>query len=97
VRAEHLRSRDMPFLQRVARALAGRAESAVTLLTAGEGNEGVFVLVASGGFEQDLKPLAEAVSAELRAKGGGKGAIYQGKARRLEARDAAAERLRTLT
>jgi len=86
--ASHFEERDAAFLGAVARALSRAPGATVALLTAGPGPAGPFVLVAGADFPGDLAALGRIVAEGLDGRGGGSGRIFQGKAERLDARDA---------
>jgi Ser-tRNA(Ala) deacylase AlaX len=89
VAASHFAERDAAFLGAVARTLSRAPGAAVALLTAGPGPGGPFVLVAGADFAGDLAALGRIVAEGLSGRGGGSGRIFQGKAERIDARDAA--------
>lgn len=90
----HLESRDMGFLQKLARGvLAGDPRKAV-FLTADQGGSGIFLLAGGEACALDVPALGKAVAAILGAKGGGSGRTFQGKAPDLGARAEALARLR---
>jgi alanyl-tRNA synthetase len=91
----HWPRRDLPFLQTVARAIARMARDRIVLLTCGEGDSGAFVLGAGGDVSIDLRSVGGRIADLLGGRGGGSGGIFQGKATRLEARENAAEFLRS--
>lgn len=89
--AAHWPARDGAFLQRVAREFTARAPGKLALLTAGEADDGLFLLTAGPDVAVDWPDLARRVAETLGGRGGGAGRLYQGKATRLSARgDAAA-------
>jgi alanyl-tRNA synthetase len=85
----HWRDRDMAFLQRVARTLAGLAPSRRALLTAEGEGESHFVVVAGEASGRSADELGPCIAEALGGRGGGRGQIYQGKATSLEGRDQA--------
>ena len=94
----HWPERDLTFLQRVARELDDAAADRVAFLTAGEGDEGFFLLSAGPDAELDVPETGRAVAEALSGRGGGSGRVFQGKAgalsRRAEALDALRRALR---
>jgi alanyl-tRNA synthetase len=92
----HWPARDLPFLQRVARELARLAPDRIALLTAGEGDQGAFVLCAGEGAAIDLAAAGRKVAEILVGRGGGSGRIFQGKATLLTRRADAVGYLSTL-
>ena len=92
----HWSARDLPFLQRVARELARLAPDRIALLTAGEGDQGAFVLCAGEGAAIDLAAAGRKVAEILVGRGGGSGRIFQGKATMLTRRADAVGYLSTL-
>jgi alanyl-tRNA synthetase len=87
----HWPERDLPFLQRVARAATERAPDRVVFLTCGDGEEGAFLLGAGEAADLDVAALGRRVAEVLGGRGGGSGGIFQGKATRMSRRgDAAA-------
>jgi misacylated tRNA(Ala) deacylase len=89
VLAAHWPRRELPFLQRVARETARLAPDRVVLLTAGEGEEGAFVLCAGEAASVDVPAAGRKVAELLGGRGGGSGRLFQGKAARLSRRDEA--------
>ncbi len=96
VASGHWSARDLPFLQRVARELARLAPDRIALLTAGEGDQGAFVLCAGEGAAIDLAAAGRKVAEILVGRGGGSGRIFQGKATMLTRRADAVGYLSTL-
>ena len=92
----HWPERDLPFLQRVAREVGRRAPDRVVLLTAGEGEEGAFLLAAGEEAGLDVAEAGRRVAELLEGRGGGSGRVFQGKAARLSRRADAAHGLETL-
>ncbi len=90
VLAAHWPSRDMPFLQRVAREVNRLAPDRVVLLTSGEGEEGTFVVAAGERATLDVASAGRKVAELLGGRGGGSVRVFQGKAARLSRRDEAA-------
>ncbi len=94
--AAHWPDRDATFLQRVAREVVRLAPDRLTLLTAGEADEGPFVLCAGERFPLDPAPLGREIATILDGRGGGSGRIFQGKAKALSRRGEALDKLRAL-
>lgn len=88
----HWPERALPFLQQVARETGRRAPDRVILLTAGEGEEGAFLVAAGEDARLDVADAGRRVAELLGGRGGGAGRIFQGKADRLSRR-ADAQRL----
>jgi alanyl-tRNA synthetase len=84
---------DLPFLQRVAREVGRRAPDRVVFLTAGEAEEGAFVLAAGEAATLDVLSVGRRVAGLLEGRGGGAGRVFQGKAGRLSRRVDAARLL----
>jgi Ser-tRNA(Ala) deacylase AlaX len=82
----HWAERDLPFLQQVAREVGRLAPARVALLTAGEGEQGAFVLCAGEGATIDMAAAGRKVAEILGGRGGGSGRIFQGKAAALSKR-----------
>ena len=92
--AAHFEDADGGFLQRLGRGLVERAPTGVFLLTA-SGDGGAFFLVATGGDSGlDAGRLGPRIAALLDGRGGGAGALFQGKAGSLSRRDEAESLLR---
>ena len=89
----HWPRRDLPFLQRVARAIEPLAPDRVVLLTAGEGEEGAFLVGAGEATAIDVSVAGRRVAEILGGRGGGSGRVFQGKATRLSRRDEAVKLL----
>ena len=79
----HWAERDLPFLQKVAREVGRLAPDRVALLTAGEGEQGAFVLCAGEHAAIDMAAAGRKVAEILGGRGGGSGRIFQGKAAAL--------------
>ncbi len=92
----HWPSRDLPFLQRVAKELARLGPDRLALLTAGEGAQGAFLLCAGESMTIDLPAAGRKVAEILSGRGGGSGRIFQGKAASLFRRADALAHLRSL-
>jgi len=93
----HWTAHGLPFLQRVAREAGRLAPDRVTFLTAGEGEEGAFLLAAGEASDLDVRTAGAKVAELLGGRGGGSGRIFQGKAGRLSGREEAAAFLEELT
>jgi misacylated tRNA(Ala) deacylase len=96
VAAVHWATRDLPFLQRVAREFVRLAPDRIILLTAGEGEQGAFLLAAGEQTQIDLSTVGRRVAELLEGRGGGSGLVFQGKVTRLARRDEALAHLRRL-
>ncbi|MFQ5741557.1 MAG: alanyl-tRNA editing protein [Acidobacteriota bacterium] len=95
--ASHFQSRNMSFLQRVARNLVRKAPGKVALLTAtSDGSSGVFVLAKGSEISFDLRRRGQEVAKTLEGRGGGSGQIFQGKAGCISNRAEAVAGLRKL-
>lgn len=93
--SRHWESRDMAFLQELAKALVQRSPDKVALLAAGPSGDGVFLVVAGEATGLDPAPAGAEVVAILGGRGGGRAPFYQGKASdlgRLDEAVAALER-----
>jgi alanyl-tRNA synthetase len=90
----HWSERDMAFLQSVARAVAETAPKKRALLTS-ETEDGVlFVVVAGSESGLRIEGTGPAISRALGGRGGGRGVVFQGKAKSLANRDEALRILR---
>ena len=96
VASSHWATRDLPFLQRVAREFVRLAPDRLALLTAGEGEQGAFLLCGGELVTIDLPAAGRKVADILSARGGGAGRIFQGKAAALSRRADALAQLRSL-
>ena len=96
VAAAHWATRDLPFLQRVAREFVRLAPDRMILLTVGEGEQGAFLLAAGERAQIDLPTVGRRVAELLEGRGGGSGHVFQGKVTRLARRDEALAHLRDL-
>ena len=94
VLAEHWPSRDLTFLQGVAREVARLDPERVVLLTCGEEEDGAFVIGAGELGAADLKAVGPRVADLLGGRGGGSKGIFQGKGTRLSRRESAADLIR---
>ena len=82
----HFDDADMGFLQQIARRFSRSAHAGLALLTA-SGDGGSFFTVAAGGeCARDVQSAGRDVAAALGARGGGSGAVFQGKAESLAGR-----------
>ena len=82
----HWTERDLSFLQRVAREVGRLAPDRVAFLTAGDGEQGAFVLCAGERATIDMAAVGRKVAEMLGGRGGGSGRIFQGKAATLSRR-----------
>jgi alanyl-tRNA synthetase len=73
----------MAFLQRAARALEEAAPEKRALLTSESAGASIFVVVAGESSGVALGEIGPRIAAALGGRGGGRGAIYQGKAESL--------------
>jgi len=96
VAGAHWPQRDPAFLQRVAREFVRLAPDRLALLTAGEGEQGTFLLCAGESVTIDLAAAGRKVAEILSGRGGGSGRIFQGKAAGLSRRADALAQLRSL-
>jgi misacylated tRNA(Ala) deacylase len=85
----HWPRRDVPFLQRVAREVARLAADRVVFLTAGEGEQGAFLVGAGDQVPLDVPEVGRRVAEILGGRGGGAGRAFQGKAKDLARREEA--------
>jgi len=85
----HWPGRDLSFLQRIAREVVRLAPDKCALLTAGEGEQGAFVLSAGEQVQVDLVAAGRKVAEILGGRGGGAGRVFQGKVATLSRRDEA--------
>ena len=92
----HFEDEDVAFLQRVGRLLAAAAPAKVALLTASQGAQSFFAVVAGEAVTLDVQAAGREVAGILSGRGGGSGRIFQGKAVSLAARDDAVARLSEL-
>jgi alanyl-tRNA synthetase len=96
IAAAHWPDRDAAFLQRAAREFVRLAPDRLALLTAGEADEGSFILCAGEEVGLDPAQLGREIAAILNGRGGASGRIFQGKAKALTRRGEALARLRAL-
>lgn len=94
ISVEHLAGHGLPFLQRIAREVEALDPTRAVFLTAGEGEEGFFLLAAGADSTLDVPELGPRIAEVLEGKGGGKGRVFQGRVRRLSRRGEAALLLR---
>jgi alanyl-tRNA synthetase len=85
----HWPGRDLSFLQRIAKEVVRLAPDKCVLLTAGEGEQGAFVLSAGEQVQVDLVAAGRKVAEILGGRGGGVGRIFQGRVATLSRRDEA--------
>ncbi len=91
----HFEDADGGFLQKIARALLERAPAKACLLTA-SGEKGAFFLIATGSDSPlEAGRIGPKVAEILDGRGGGSGAVFQGKAGSLERREEAVEIVRS--
>jgi len=93
----HWPQRGLPFLQRLAREVGRLAPDRAVFLTAGEGEEGAFLVAAGEATGLDVPAAGRGVAELLEGRGGGSGRIFQGKAGRLSRRGEAARLIEELT
>jgi Ser-tRNA(Ala) deacylase AlaX len=96
VASAHWASHDLPFLQRVAKEFTRLGPDRLALLTAGDGEQGAFLLCAGENVTIDLPAVGRKVAEILSGRGGGTGRIFQGKAAALSRRADALAQLRLL-
>ena len=89
VLSAHWPRRDLPFLQRVAREVGQLAPDRVVFLTAGEGEQGAFLLGAGERAAIDVPAAGRRIAELLGGRGGGSGRVFQGKANDLARREEA--------
>ena len=89
----HRDESQMEFLRTVGAALHQRDPARWALLTAGRGDDGLFLLV---GPDEQLRQAGQAVARILEGKGGGARGLFQGKAARLGRRQQALEQLQAM-
>lgn len=87
--AGHWPGRDLSFLQRIAKEVARLAPDKCVFLTAGEGEQGAFVLSAGEQVQVDLVAAGRQVAEILGGRGGGARRVFQGKVATLSRRDEA--------
>ena len=90
----HLEGKDAGFLQRVAKRFSGSDK--VALLTASDGEQRFFVLVAGPGVALDVQAAGREIAETLGGRGGGSGRTYQGKVASFGGRESAVARLKAL-
>jgi Ser-tRNA(Ala) deacylase AlaX len=91
----HFEGKELSFLQRTARALTARAPGRTVFLTATQAGQSCFLLASGPDSPMDAAVLGRELATILSAKGGGSGALFQGKAPSLEGRDRALALLKT--
>ena len=89
VLSAHWPRRDLPFLQRVAREVGQLAPDRVVLVTAGDGEQGAFLLGAGERAAIDVPAAGRRIAELLGGRGGGSGHVFQGKAKDLARREEA--------
>lgn len=89
----HWPTRDLAFLQRVARELDRPGSGRVVFLTCGEGDDGSFVLSAGDASGLDVPQVGTRVAEVLDGRGGGSGRVFQGRVKALSRRAEAARLL----
>lgn len=87
--AAHFEEGDRSFLQTTAGAFRRQSQAKVALLTAGDPENGFFVLVAGEQVSNVPGEVGPAVAEILEGRGGGKGGLFQGKANALSKREEA--------
>ena len=92
----HWPARDLSFLQRVSRKVGELAPDRTLFMTAGEGEEGAFLVAAGPDSDVDVATAGRSAADLLGGRGGGSGRIFQGRATRLSMRTEASEMLRQL-
>jgi alanyl-tRNA synthetase len=88
------RDRDMAFLQRVGRTVSEAAPDRRALLTSESEDGAIFLVVTGQSSGVRLHEVGPRISAALGGRGGGRGTIFQGKAKSLANRDEALKILR---
>lgn len=94
VSVAHHPERDLAFLQRVARVVEERDPARTVFLTAGEGEEGFFLLAGGEASGLDVAEMGAAIADVLDGRGGGRGRVFQGRAGSISKRGEAASLLR---
>jgi Ser-tRNA(Ala) deacylase AlaX len=94
--ALHLEDAEATLLRRVAEGFAARGERRVGFFSADADTESLFILARGKGCPLDLSDVGPRVMELLAGRGGGAGALFQGKAPTLEKRDEVLELLREL-
>jgi alanyl-tRNA synthetase len=89
VLSAHWPRRDLSFLQRVAREVGRLAPDRVVFLTAGEGEQGAFLVAAGERTAIDVPAAGRGIAELLGGRGGGSGRVFQGKARDFARREEA--------
>jgi alanyl-tRNA synthetase len=80
--ARHWDDRDMEFLLKLGRRLVAVAPTKVALLTAGGGDDGLFLVAAGAEAAVDLGVVGPEVARLMEGRGGGAGGLFQGRASR---------------
>ena len=91
---QHFEGKDLGFLQRTARLLLAKAPGRTAFLTATLAGQSCFLLASGPASPLDAGALGRELAGLLGAKGGGSGALFQGKAGSLAGRGPALARLR---
>ncbi len=91
----HFEGRDAAFLQRCARGALALAPAKLLFFTATTAGQSFFLLAAGEASSVDLGALGREAAVLLRARGGGSGRLFQGKAEGLSGREATVALLRT--
>ena len=91
---QHFEGKELAFLQRAARLLVAKAPGKTAFLTATQAGQSCFLLASGPASPLDTGALGRELAGLLGAKGGGSGALFQGKAGSLEGRPQALARLR---
>ncbi len=94
---EHFERADGGFLRRVAQRLGAEAPRKVALLTAGADGGALFLLAAGAESGVDAGAAGRQIAELLGGRGGGSGAVFQGRAPSLDRLGEAVERLGELT
>jgi len=94
--AAHAEDADPGYLQLVARAFAPLGDGRVGVLTADGAKGPCFLVVAAEAFAGDVQSVGRAVADALGGRGGGSGAIFQGRAESLASRTEALDRVRAI-
>jgi Ser-tRNA(Ala) deacylase AlaX len=92
----HFADEDAGFLQEVARVYTASDHAGMALLTAGEGERASFLVAAGAGSGRAASEVGPAVAEALDGRGGGRGAIFQGRAGSLAGRAEALARMAAL-
>ncbi len=90
----HFDDADMGLAQQIARRFTRSSHPGLALVTASDEGGSYFVVAGGGGCERDVQSAGRRVAEALGARGGGSGALFQGKAESLAGRAGALESLR---